>query len=443
MDTRLLPFAEAQAPRYTSYPTAPHFSPVIGPSAVSGWLQALPADATLSLYLHIPFCRDICWYCGCHTFATRKDAPVNAYVETLIREIAMVAETTQARKVRRIAWGGGTPTILRPEAIAAIAAALRLHFDLSAVEEHGIEIDPRTITDDRIAALAEAGVSRVSLGVQDLNAHVQDAIGRIQPLWMVADSVRRIGDAGIQDFNLDLMYGLPEQSVKDAAYTAREASALMPDRMAVFGYAHVPWFKTRQKLIDVDALPDAATRMAQSDTMRDVLLERGYVGVGFDHYAQPDDRLAIAAKASRLKRNFQGYVDDDCDALIGLGASSISSFPHGYTQNVTGIAEWTRAIESGAFATARGIALSAEDKTRRAIIERVLCDFEVDLTAFGGAVRYADSIADLRTLQTAGLVEISGDHIRVAPQGRAFSRLVAQAFDAYREKGTARHSRAV
>ena len=447
MDARLLAYADRTAPRYTSYPTAPHFSAAVNGVVYAAWLGALAPEARLSLYLHIPFCREICRYCGCHTFATRKDEPIAAYTDALEVEIARVAATTPARRIASIAWGGGTPNILEPALFERIVRVLHDRFDLTTVTEHAIEIDPRLLTDAHAAAFARAGVTRASLGVQDLNAHVQDAIGRVQPAAQVSGAIGMLRGAGIGAINVDLMYGLPLQSVADARRSAVLAAEMGPERLAVFGYAHVPWFKSRQRLIEEELLPDTATRFAQAEAIQETLMACGYHAIGFDHYARPDDPLARAAQTGALTRSFQGYSLDDGDALIGIGASAISTLPQGYAQNAAEPGAWARALEGGGFATARGVALSDEDRVRRTIINRLLCDFAVDLAPFGSFGAFPAARAALAPLIQDGLVSIAGERLTIPPDARPFARLVAEAFDAYRAvhgaQGAARHSRAV
>lgn len=434
---------EATAPRYTSYPPAPHFHAGVDGAMARAWLSALPEETELSLYLHIPYCRSICWYCGCHTVAAKRDEPVFAYAKTLAQEIALVAEATPARLVRQIHWGGGTPNALPPEAFLRLVETMSAHFDLSGLHEHAVEVDPRTLTQRHAEAFAIAGVTRASFGVQDLNRHVQQAIGRVQPLEQVAEAFTMLRAAGVPRFNADVMYGLPKQSIADAVRTAELAASLDPDRLAAFGYAHVPWFKVRQRLIDADSLPGPRERLAQAAAIRDALLSAGYQEIGFDHYARPEDPLAVAARDGGLKRNFQGYVDDAATALVGLGASAISGLAQGYLQNAADIPAWARAIQGRALATSRGFALSEEDRRRRALIERILCDFELDITAFGGWSAFADSHEPLAALSKDGVVRLDGDRLTVTEAGKPFVRLVAQAFDAYRDTGSGRHSKAV
>lgn len=443
MDQTLRPYADQTAPRYTSYPTAPHFTDQVDGETVQRWLGELPEDTDLALYLHVPFCRDICWYCGCHTVGTRKDAPVLEYAAMLLREIGIVAGATRARRVKAIHWGGGTPNILTPAAFEDLAAEIAARFDLSGLEEHAIELDPRTLTAAQIEAFARVGVTRASLGVQDLNPHVQESIGRIQPYEQVAEAVERLRVGGVQKINLDLMYGLPNQTLADAQRSAALAAGLQPDRLAAFGYAHVPWFKARQRLIAEPALPDAETRFDQAEAIRDTLAAHGYRAIGFDHFARADDPLAAAAEDGRLGRSFQGYEEARADALLGFGASAISTYPQGYAQNAPDLGGWSRAVAAGRLATVRGRSVTAEDRVRRDIIERLLCAFEADVRPDGGLAAFPGAADALAPLAADGLVAIDDDVVRVTQKGRPFARLAAQAFDAYRAGSTARHSVAV
>ncbi len=435
--------AEQAVPRYTSYPTAPHFSAEIGPEIYAGWLSALSPDATLSLYLHVPYCAKLCLYCGCHTKIVQRRDPVESYADALAQEIARVAALAGRHKVTSIHWGGGTPSMLGATRLAGLAGQIATAFDLSDVPEHAIEIDPRQCDGEFVGALAAVGVNRASLGVQEFSPRVQEAIGRVQPFGQVASAVAALRSAGIEALNFDLMYGLPHQSVSDLQHTIGLASTLKPNRIALFGYAHVPWFKTHQRMLDATALPGASERLAQAESARKMLISLGYVSIGFDHFARPDDNLAKAAAAGRLHRNFQGYTTDNADALIAFGASAIGRLPQGFVQNASDIAGYKRAIEAGHLATAKGKALSIDDSLRARIIERLMCDFTVDLDAFSENQDFADAFAALAPLAHEHLVIVDGRRIAVTEAGRPFVRLVASAFDAYLARGTARHSRAV
>lgn len=448
MDPAALALAERSAPRYTSYPTAPHFSTAIGDAEMRGWLAALDQHASLSLYVHVPFCREICSYCGCHTKAVRQEAPLTAYKETLLREVEMTAQATRARGVVSIHWGGGTPSILGPARFGEIVERMRDLFDVTHETEHAIELDPRLLDAPMAEALAQAGISRASFGVQDLNEHVQEAAGRIQPFEIVERAVAMLRAVGITAINLDLMYGLPNQSVDDVARTAAMAASLDPKRLAVFGYAHVPWFKANQKLIDSAALPGAAERLAQAAAVRRTLERAGYEAIGLDHFARPDDPLAVAAREGRMRRNFQGYTIDSASALLPFGVSSIGRLPQGFVGNATDLASWRRCVEADRFPVTRGLAFSIEDLARSDIIERLMCDFTVDFGEVAqehgfSADAFDDARIHLRSLEGDGVVELIDRRVSVTERGRPFVRLAAAAFDAYLEAAAARHSAAV
>jgi oxygen-independent coproporphyrinogen-3 oxidase len=437
-------------PRYTSYPTAPHFTAAVDGATYRTWLGTLPDNATLSLYLHVPFCAQLCHYCGCHTKVTQRREPIERYAGRLVDEIRLLGEVVGRRRVVHLHWGGGTPSILGNDGLARLHAALAEAFDLDDVREHAIELDPRHVEPSLARALAGIGVNRVSLGVQDLNAEIQKAIGRVQPFEIVSNAVDLLREAGIASINFDLMYGLPKQTVRDVTETAVRAHALSPSRLAVFGYAHVPWMKSHQRLIEGAALPGLAERHAQAQAAHATLIELGYQAIGLDHYAGPGDSLAVAARQRRLRRNFQGYTTDDADALIGIGASAIGRLPQGYAQNAPDLAGYARAIAGGRFAVTRGLALSNEDRLRGRIIERLMCDLEVDLREMvdpdknsGRSQPFADELDRLAAFAADGLAVIEGATVTVTERGRPFVRMLAAVFDAYLPASAARHSMAV
>ena len=440
---------DQRVPRYTSYPTAPHFSPAVDGGVLAAWLAVLPVDAPLSLYLHVPFCNMLCRFCACHTTVVNRPDPLIAYADTLLAEIDLVARTIGRRApVRHIHWGGGTPTSLPAGWMAAVGNRLREKFAVAADAEIAVEIDPRNMSPASLAALAEMGVTRASIGVQDFDPTVQHAIGRIQPYDVTAACADRLRSIGVTSLNLDLIYGLPHQTVAGVAATVRKALDLAPDRVAVFGYAHVPWMKKQQELISVEALPGPLERFHQREAAEQELTRAGYVRVGMDHYARPADELARAAVAGRLKRNFQGYTTDDAPALIGLGASAIGALPWGYVQNHPRVPEWRDAVRAGQLPTARGVALTDEDRLRRALIERIMCDLRADLPAIAAALG-ADPdglLAAGPMLQAQardGLVEWDGRIVRVTEAGRPFLRAVAAVFDTYFQASEARHAAAI
>lgn len=422
-----LVLAERAVPRYTSYPTAPHFHAGVTAVDARAWLGAIDPAATLSLYIHVPFCAAMCAYCGCHTKVTRRFAPIAAYIESLRAEIRLLAAATPARRVLRLHWGGGTPAMLGATGLRQVTEALPLAFDLSELGEHAMELDPRGVDAELVQTLAAIGVTRASLGVQDFDPEVQVAIGRIQPFATVRDAVDRLRDAGITALSLDLIYGLPHQTEAKLAHSLALAHALAPDRLALFGYAHVPWMKKHQRLIDAAALPGAAERLAQARAARLLLETFGYVGIGLDHFARPEDALTRAARAGRLRRNFQGYTDDPASVLLGLGASSIGQLPQGFVQNAADIGTYRQAIAAGRFATSRGLALTEDDRLRGSVIERLMCDFAVHPPA----ALLAEAMSALRPLIEAGVVELRDGSIALTEAGRPFLRLTAAAFDAH------------
>ncbi|HEY2136471.1 MAG TPA: oxygen-independent coproporphyrinogen III oxidase [Xanthobacteraceae bacterium] len=439
--------AEQNVPRYTSYPTAPHFNKDIAADAYGAWLAQVPEREPLSLYLHVPFCRNLCLYCGCHTKAIRRQEPIDAYAASLICEIALVAARTGYRKVSHLHWGGGTPSILSGNNLSDIVGALDAAFDLGAIREHAIELDPRYIDGTLVRVLADMGVNRASLGVQDFSPHVQRAIGRIQSYEDVARAAGLLRDGGIVNLNFDLMYGLPRQSVDDVCRSAAQAVTLAPQRIALFGYAHVPWFRSQQRLIDAASLAGPAERLAQMSAAREVFLAAGYAPIGFDHFALPTDELALAAGQGRLRRNFQGYTVDDAGTLIGLGASAIGRAPQGFVQNAPDVAGYQRAVSGGRLAAVRGLAFSRDDHVRGRIIEALMCDFTADPRAiaaqFGVDEGFDDELGSLAPLAAQGIVTTSGDRVVVTESGRPFVRLVAAAFDSYLAGSAQRHSVAV
>jgi oxygen-independent coproporphyrinogen-3 oxidase len=441
--SKALALAERNVPRYTSYPTAPHFSTAVSPELYAEWLSQLPRDASLSLYIHVPFCTELCFYCGCHTKAVRKRAPVDSYAARLVEEIALLGGLA-GHKLTHLHWGGGTPSILGPDWLETIAAELASRFDLSALKEHAIELDPRRIDRGLVRSLAAIGVNRASLGVQDVSPEVQHAIGRIQPFDMVERAANWLREAGIANLNIDLMYGLPQQSVREVARSAELAASLSPQRLALFGYAHVPWFKTHQKLIDEAELPGLSERLEQMRVAGETLLSLGYEAVGLDHFAQPDDELCVATRERRLRRNFQGYTTDEADALIGLGASAIGRLPQGFVQNAPDLAGYGRAVSAGRFPIVKGLALSDDDRLRGGIIERLMCDLELDLDRHGGgAAGFAGELAALKPLAEQGLLQVDGSRVTVTSAGRPYVRIAAAAFDTYLAANQKRHSVAV
>jgi oxygen-independent coproporphyrinogen-3 oxidase len=441
-------YADARLPRYTSYPTAPHFSDGVGVGTYSDWLSTLPASEPASLYLHIPFCRSMCWYCGCHTTITRQDQPILAYLDVLQEEIRLVAERAPSGlNIGEVHFGGGTPTIVEPQEFATLVNLLRRYFAFSEATSIAVEIDPRTLTPDMAAALGGSGVRRASLGVQSLDRKVQVAINRIQSEEQTAEAVHMLLAAGVESINFDLIYGLPHQTVASCVETAERVAAMRPDRLAVFGYAHVPSFKKHQRMIDETVLPDSAARVVQAEAIAATLIDAGYIQIGLDHFALPGDELALAWQNRTLRRNFQGYTTDNCNSLIGFGASSIGRLDDGYVQNEVALGLYARHISSGRLATAKGYRLTAEDRLRAEIIERLMCYFEADLPAICArhgfdAAQILDGAVRLPEMTADGLVTVNDGVVRVDEAHRFVIRSVAAAFDAYLAQSSRLHSRA-
>lgn len=439
----------APVPRYTSYPTAPHFNESVTSQVFKGWLKELPSDEPVSLYLHIPYCDRMCWFCGCHTKQVRQYAPVAAYLGTLIAEIDLVASHIGYRlTASAIHFGGGSPTMLLPADLQRLMDALRARFDIAPETEISIEIDPNDIDAARLDAIANAGFNRASLGVQDFNPTVQAAINRIQTFGQTRSVVDGLRARGITAINIDMLYGLPYQSTETVLATAAQVASLAPSRIALFGYAHVPWMKKHQRLINETILPDVDARFEQAQAAANYFIDNGLTPIGMDHFALPDDPLAIAAHNGTLRRNFQGYTTDNAKTLIGLGASSISQLPQGYAQNIIPTANYMRAVEAGELAIAKGIAISNEDRLHGYAIERIMCDYALsrpDLEAkFGDAAKSIFKRADIYlATHKDGLFVRDDETYRVTDRGRPFVRHIAAIFDTYLERGTARHSVAV
>ncbi|MDY0871864.1 oxygen-independent coproporphyrinogen III oxidase [Dongia rigui] len=441
----LISVYDRPVPRYTSYPTAPHFHDGIDAAVMTGWLGNLPADEPLSLYLHIPFCRKMCWYCGCNTQIVARHQPIADFAAMLLKEIGMVADIltsgSHRRQVTSVHFGGGTPNSLAPGEFERIMAALDHHFALDADLDLAIELDPRTLDAEFLAAMRRTGVNRASLGVQDFDAVVQTAVNRVQPYDLVERCVADLRSVGIRALNLDLIYGLPFQSVSGLRRTVTQAVTLAPDRIALFGYAHVPWMKPHQRLIDEQSLPDGHARFRQFEAASQALAAADYARIGLDHFAKPGDSLRVARDNRTLKRNFQGYTVDRADTLIGFGPSAISALPQGYVQNAPDHTPWARDVGEGRLAAVKGVAVSHEDRRRRAIIEQIMCFGRVDLADF--AFDAGQVMEPLAPLLEDGLCHLTGTVLTVTERGLPFQRVVAAVFDAYLVPAAKRHSRAV
>ncbi len=439
---------DLRVPRYTSYPTAPHFHAGVTAASYGQWLRQLDPNLPLSLYFHIPFCAEMCWYCGCHNKIVKRYDPVRRYMDTLLTEIDLVSSRMPApMTVHHLHWGGGSPSMLRGDDWQRAMDRLHQRFDVAGDAEIALELDPRTTTESYVATLASAGVNRVSIGVQDFDDTVQRAINRPQPFDVTQRVVDWLRGHGIDAVNLDLMYGLPHQTEALVRDMVDQAMLLNPSRIALFGYAHVPWMKSHQRLIDEAALPDALARWRQAEVAAERLTEYGFIRVGLDHFAHADDAMARAAGDGKLGRNFQGYTTDRAETLIGFGASAISGMPQGYAQNSPALRDYARAVSDGRLPIARGIAMDGDDRLRRDIIQSIMCDLEADIpdicARYGKAADFTKTWEKLAPLRADGYITIENSRLRVTEAGRPLVRVVAAAFDAYLENGAARHSQAV
>ena len=449
MSERLLAKYSGSVPRYTSYPTAPHFHTGVNCDIYSQWLSELGFGSSLSLYLHIPYCDRLCWFCACHTKQVLRYDPITTYLVALRREIEAVGRRVgKGARVTAIHFGGGSPTMLKPEDMIDLMACLKASFDIADDAEISVEMDPNDLDEPRYDALAAIGLTRASLGVQDFDPTVQKAINRIQTFEQTKSVVDAVRARGVGSVNCDVLYGLPYQTLEGVGRTVSDILSLSPDRIALFGYAHVPWMKKHQTMIPESALPDVAERFRQSTSASQMLLDVGYEQIGIDHFAKPADSMAVAARAGELRRNFQGYTTDSADALIGLGASSISQLPKGYVQNMPATGEYQRMVEGEGLAAVRGIELSEDDRMRAYVIERLMCDFGFDfmplLARFPAGAH--DLIAEARAFAHQNPDDIcraGNASFRITPQGRPFTRTIAAAFDRYIDTGVGRHSVAV
>ncbi|MBL1437385.1 MAG: oxygen-independent coproporphyrinogen III oxidase [Rhodobacteraceae bacterium] len=438
---------DKNVPRYTSYPTAPHFHADVGRPNFAFWLETLDISKPVSLYIHIPFCERLCWFCACRTQGVTTLSPVVAYVDVLLKEIAMFKKTRpEGLKLGRLHFGGGSPTILTPELIDTLMAAILDATPFDEDYEFSVEIDPTACNDAKIEAFVRGGMNRASIGVQDFNPKVQAAIGRPQTYELTRDTVESLRRHGVPSVNIDMVYGLPFQGLDELKNTVELVQSLNPDRVALFGYAHVPWMAKRQQMISEDSLPGAHARFEQAETAAKMFADSGMEIIGIDHFAKPEDSLSIAARNGHLRRNFQGYTDDRCVALIGLGASSISRFPQGYIQNNAATTNYIQSINAGDWSAAKGFSLGMADQVRARAIEALMCDFEVDIEAlkadFGDFAKPVRADCKRLAKTYRGFVEFKKGHFRILPAGRPLTRIIAAGFDAFNAPNH-RHSSAI
>lgn len=452
VDLDLVRKYDRPGPRYTSYPTAPHFS---DSHQLPEWEAAIKAnnetaDRDLSLYFHLPFCDTLCWFCGCTTVISRKREPVKIYVDYLIREIDLyAARIHKDRKVVQIHFGGGTPTHLSPDEIRRVGEHIHSSFNVSSTAEISCEMDPRGLTREHVAALHDVGFNRASVGIQDFNPVVQQAINRIHDEELVGQVIQWIREFGFTSLNLDLIYGLPHQSAESFMQTIETVRDFRPDRLAVFSYAHVPWIKPHQKLIKTEDMPQPEEKLVMLKHIVESLTRGGFEYIGMDHFARLDDDLTVAQKNGTLQRNFQGYSTHAGTDIYGMGMSSISQLPRHYSQHTKDIPAYYNAVDDEQLPVVKGVELSQEDVDRRFIIMRLMCDMSIDFSSIGGALgyeferRHIDELIALKPFEEDGLLKFSSSGLEITPSGRLFVRNIAMVFDAYLEKGHARYSRTV
>jgi oxygen-independent coproporphyrinogen-3 oxidase len=444
-----LAVAASNVPRYTSYPPANHFQPGIGAKLTEPFFSAIERTRRASLYIHIPYCDRLCWFCGCHTKQTLSYSPIQSYVGILCEELRLLRNHV-ARKptLSRIHLGGGSPSLLRPAELAVLKQAIDSTFTFEPGCEISIEIDPSDVGAATIPSLTAFGMNRASIGVQDFDPEVQAAINRMQTYEVTRHVVEELRRNGVNMINIDILYGLPHQDIAKLLSTVDQVLSLRPQRIALFGYAHVPWVKPHQRLIPEDKLPGPEDRATHARISAKAIRDAGYVQIGIDHFALPGDSLAMAAQNGKLRRNFQGYTDDQSDILIGLGASALSKFPGGYLQNHVATGRYSSQIKGGMLAHDRGFAFNNDDKLRGWIIERLMCDFAFrrdDLVNTFGAAALGlwHEACALAQGELAKIVSVDNGYFSILETNRHLARHVASHFDAHLASSAFKYSKAV
>ena len=428
-------------PRYTSYPTAAEFHEGVGEADQRAGLEAIGPAEPISLYVHIPYCREICWYCGCNTAAANRSQRLAIYLERLSREIDLIAGLLDGRGgVVRIAFGGGSPNAIAPQQFLDLIRHLKSVFAIGSSPVISTEIDPRGFDADFAAAMADAGVTRASLGVQTFDPNVQAAIGRTQSRETIEQAVDLLRASGVTSLNFDLMYGLPRQDDAALIESLKLSHETGADRLAVFGYAHVPHLVPRQRRIDSTTLPGAAERFRQAELAHEWLVGTGWVAVGFDHFAMPHDPLAVAAREKRVRRNFQGFTDDCCESLVGLGASAISRFATCLVQNERNSGRYGMKVGTSHLAAMRGIATPPREVMRAHFIEHLLCQGTADLDYLPDRLRVRK---DLQRFEQRGLISWFHSELRLEPGALPYARSIAAALDPWRAGSAVHFSNAV
>ncbi len=447
-DLNLIRKYNQPGPRYTSYPTAPHFSEDTDHAILAS--QTESEDSDLSLYFHIPFCRSLCWFCGCTKIITTQQDKADHYLDLMEKEIELfLPRIKPGRKVKQLHFGGGTPNYLTPAQIDRFSAFIHNHFEFHPDAELSTELDPRTLTEQHIASFRNMGINRASMGVQDVKIEVQEAVHRIQSDECNRNALKWLRDAGIESCNLDLIYGLPKQTSESFEKTLHHILDYAPDRLAVFSYAHVPWIMPAQKILEEKNLPGPEEKLKMLEKIITILTDNGYHYVGMDHFARHDDELAVAQKNKTLQRNFQGYSTHGGVEICAFGMSSISQTSRSYRQNFKDITDYGQAITAGNYPIDRGILLTDEDVLRRDLIMSIMCQLELDYATKSAQhgidikSHFADSIASLKPMEDDGLLELNTDSLQVTNQGRLFIRNIAMAFDEHLSSGKAKFSKTV
>lgn len=440
-DPEIIRRFDVNGPRYTSYPTADRFVEAFGAEAAQTWLDQRNVGGIsrpLSLYFHIPFCNTICYYCACNKIITKDHGRSAKYLRYIAREVALQSERLDgAHEVLQLHWGGGTPTFLSHDEMRQLMAVTRRHFTLASGGEFSIEVDPRKVDEATVVLLGELGFNRMSVGVQDFDETVQRAINRIQSEEETDHVIRAARANGFQSISIDLIYGLPRQSLSGFERTLDRVLAMDPDRLSIYNYAHLPsLFKPQRRIAETD-LPDPDTKLHILALAIQKLTDAGYVFIGMDHFAKPNDELAVAQRQGRLHRNFQGYSTyADCD-MLGFGISSISKVGPAYFQNVKTLDEYYDRLDTHTMPVFRGIELNLDDVLRRAIIQALMCHFVLSIESIESAhlidfkTYFADELEDLKGMQEAGLVKVDNEWISVLPPGRMLVRIISMVFDRY------------
>ncbi len=455
IDEELLSRYSAPAPRYTSYPTAPEWTDTFGREDYRTVLARADnaIEQSLSIYVHVPYCRERCLYCGCASWLVRSNEDYDIYLEALAREVSAVSTSlNRRRKVSQLHWGGGTPTTLNPARLERLFEIITRGFELNNDAEVAIEVNPAVTSIEQIDTLAKLGFNRVSMGVQDFTPEVQEAVGRPQGVKLTQTLIDRAREKGFGGVNIDLMYGLPRQTMDSWRVNLERVIGILPDRLAVFGYAHVPWMRPHQKMLNENELPDTSARFELFRLAHDMLIDAGYIYIGMDHFARPEDELAQALKQRRLWRNFQGYTVHQAADLVGFGVTGISDVAGAFAQNSPVLDHYLAETKTNGIATYRGMETSPEDRLRRHVITGLMCNLHLDIRAVEERfdINYESTFsaeqAPLEELVRDGIIEMDKQTIRVTPKGRIFVRHVGLVFDTYtrdRAEGGPRFSKTV